>query len=103
MAQSICSQQDTIFLQCNDFKIIVNDKYHLVFEFIQENKIKAIAKAKKPVFCFYIEDKKYIAKGNDILKSSIPENCDYFYPIDEQDKVVLFNNKLSLIKAIRLK
>ena len=102
MAQNICSQQDTIFLQCNDFKILANDKYHLDIEFIQENKIKEIAKTKKPIFCFYIEGQKYIAKGNEIIKSSVPENCDYFYPIDEQEKVVLFNNKLSLIKVIKV-
>lgn len=97
-----CSQQDTVFLQCSDFKILANDRYHLDIEFIQENKIKEIAKTKKPIFCFYIEGQKYIAKGNEIIKSSVPENCDYFYPIDEQEKVVLFNNKLSLIKVIKV-
>jgi hypothetical protein len=102
MAQTFCSQQDTIFLQCNDFKILANDKYHLDIEITQESKIKEIAKSKKPIFCIYVERKKYIAKGNEILKSSVPENCDCFYPIDEQDKVVLFNNKLSFIKVIKV-
>jgi hypothetical protein len=99
MALNTYSQQDTIVLQCNDFRILVNSKYHLDIEFIRENKIKEIANAKNPIFCFYIENQKYIAKGNEILKSSVPANCDYFYPIDEQGKVVLFKNKLSLIKS----
>jgi len=100
MAQSNCSQQDTISLQCNDFKILAHTEYHLDIEITQENKIKEIAKAKKPILCFYIENKKYTAKGNELLKSSVPENCDYFYPIDEQGNVVLFKSKLSLIKII---
>jgi hypothetical protein len=87
-------------LQYNDFKILVNDKYSLNIEIIQESKIKEIAKAKSPIFCFYVESKKYIAKGNELLKSSVPENCDYFYPIDEKDNIILFKNKLSLVKII---
>jgi hypothetical protein len=98
IVQNSCSQQDTIFLQCNDFKVLVNEKYYLDIEITQDYKIKEIAKIKKPIFCFYIEGQKYIAKGNELLKSSVPENCDYFYPIDEQGNVVLFKGKLSLIK-----
>ena len=100
LAQSSCSQQDTIFLQCNDFKILVNEKYYLDIEITQENKIKEITKIKRPIFCFYIEKKKYIAKGNELLKSSVPENCDYFYVLDIKDNLVLFDNKLHFIKVV---
>ena len=100
IAQSNCLQQDTIFLQCNDFKILVNDKYHLDIEITQENKIKKIESIKRPIFCFYIEGKKHIAKGNEILKSSVPDECDCFYTLDINDNVMLFKNKLHFIKII---
>jgi hypothetical protein len=100
LAQSSCSQQDTIVLQCNDFKVLVNEKYYLDIEITQEYKIKEIAKIKKPIFCFYIEGQKYIAKGNELLKSSVPENCNCFYVLDIQDKLVLTDNKLHFIKVV---
>jgi hypothetical protein len=99
MAQNTNFQQNTIFLRNDDFKILRYAKDGLDIEIIQEDKIKEIVKAKKPIFCFYIEGRKYIAKGNDILKSSVPENCDYFYLIKKQGDVLLIKNKLSFIKV----
>jgi hypothetical protein len=99
MAQNNCLQPDTILLCNDDFKILANDEYHIDIEIIQKSKIKEIASKKKPIFCFHIEGHKCIAKGNKIFESSVPEKCDYFYPIDEQNKVILFNDKLSLIKV----
>jgi len=100
MAQSSCSQQDTVFLQCKDFKVLVNVKYYLDIEILQETKIKEIAKIKKPIFCFHIEGQKYIAKGNELLKSSVPENCNCFYVLDIQNKLILIDNKLHFIKVV---
>ena len=98
MAQNSCFKQDTIFLEHSDFKILANDTFHLDIEITQVKKIKEIIKEKNPIFCFYIQEQKYIAKGNDILQSSVPENCNCFYPIDNEGNVILFKNKLSLIK-----
>ena len=100
MAQNTSSQQDTIFLQCNEFKILANEKYSLDIEIIQERKIQEITKIKRPIFYFYIEDKKYIGKGNEIFKSSVPENCDLFYGLDINNSLILHDNKLHFIKVI---
>jgi hypothetical protein len=100
MAQTICLQQDTVFLQCTDFKIIANDKYSLDIEIIQKSKLKEIANSKEPIFCFYLDEKKYIAKGNEILKSSVPEKCDYFYSLGVKNEVMLRNSStLHFIKV----
>ena len=100
MAQNSETQVDTIFLQYNEFNIIVNDKYNIDIEITQESKIKEIARIEKPIFSFHVDGKEYIAKGNEIFKSSVPENCDCFYVLDIQNKLILSDNKLSFIKVV---
>ena len=52
-----------------------------------------------PIFQIFIDDKTIIACGNLISYSGVPKDCDYFYPLDENNNVILFKNKLHIGKV----
>jgi len=49
-----------------------------------------------PVIYLNINNKKYLAKGLWILSSAIPQNCDYFFNLDINYKISLYNNIIKL-------
>ncbi len=42
-----------------------------------------------------------IVKGNPILSSSVPQGCNYFYPIDSTQKMTLVNNGRVVFYSVR--
>ena len=59
-------------------------------------------KEKDFVILLSYKNNDYILKGNYYYNSSVPENCDFFFPINKRGKIIWFNkNILSLIKVAR--
>lgn len=90
---------DTILLTRQQYKIVSVDSNHLDVELIDLSLIEAFKKAVSPILKIDLNGTIIIVKGNNILSSSIPDNCDYFYPLNDEKKVVLHNNQLNLRKV----
>jgi len=61
---------------------------------------KKISNLIKPTIILEFNGNKYIAKPNLIYSSSIPNECDYFYPINKEGKVFNINNGIILFYKI---
>jgi hypothetical protein len=60
---------------------------------------KKLYRIESPIFLIKINDKIINAKGILFISSEVPNNCDYFYPLDNNNHVMLSNNKLMLLKV----
>ncbi|MDR0319960.1 MAG: hypothetical protein LBI28_00515 [Treponema sp.] len=47
-----------------------------------------------PIIHLEFNNKKYLAKGLFVLSSGVPPNCDYFFAIDENKKILLSEDKI---------
>jgi len=68
---------------------------------LNEEKLASIRIGKLPVISFCINNKKYRAKGNKILNSSVPKDCDSFFPINDDGTISFF--KRNVISFIMIK
>lgn len=78
-------------VQTNNCDIIILDK----------EKLDSIRTGKYPVISFCITKVKYQAKGNKILNSGVPKDCDYFFPINDDGTISFF--KENIISCIEIK
>jgi hypothetical protein len=100
---------NTIELFYTDYEIIKYDEVKMKFyenriqknlelKIINSEKINILKDSLEPIIYLYFNNKKYIAKGLWVLSSSVPEECDYFFAIDDNGKIAFFkDNILSLI------
>ncbi|WP_454244831.1 hypothetical protein [Psychroflexus sp. MBR-150] len=79
---------DTIFISKAQFQIMTNKMGVLDIEVIGDNLIAKIANSKNPILKIELGDNYIIAKGNNIFNSSVPSECDYFYPLSNDNKIV---------------
>lgn len=77
----------------------VNDKEIEVW-ILNDSSQKKISRLIKPTIILEFNGKKYIAKPNLIYSSSIPNECDYFYPIDKEGKIFNINSGIILFYKI---
>jgi hypothetical protein len=47
-----------------------------------------------PIIYVHFNNKKYLAKGQFVFLSSIQGGCDYFFSIDEDGKIIFFEDKI---------
>ncbi len=90
---------DTIFLYEGVYKIVYMDDYCLHIEIDTTIINKKLYRIESPIFLIKINDKIINAKGILFISSEVPNNCDYFYPLDNNNHVMLSNNKLMLLKV----
>lgn len=66
---------------------------------LSAEKMGLIRNLRNPNIEFYLDNKKNIAKPNNLLRSKVPEGADYFFPIND-DGIVIFTrgNVLSVRK-----
>jgi hypothetical protein len=94
-----------IELFSNDYNIIKYNETKLIFyenriqinltlEIINVEKIEILKNAINPIIFLNFNNRKYLAKGNFVLSSSIPPECDYFFAIDENKKITFFDDKI---------
>ncbi len=100
MSQAVFEKEiDTIKIYNHSYKIAYLDDNVMDIEmdsvFVENEIIGKLS----PIFEIFIDDKIIIACGNLISYSGVPKDCDYFYPLDDNNNVILFNNKLHIGKV----
>ncbi|MEL6697491.1 MAG: hypothetical protein AAFP89_14670 [Bacteroidota bacterium] len=91
---------DTILISRSQFEIIVNKEGVLDIEIKESNLIDTIADSDNPTLKIELDSNYIIAKGNNIISSSVPENCDYFYLLRDDNKVFMKNERIIYIRKI---
>lgn len=90
---------DTLFLSSVDYKIILFNDTILDVEITNIKKISLIKKVKYSIIQIEFLQDNLIAKGNDLFNSSVPENCNYFYPLDN-GYILFINNRITFRKIL---
>lgn len=96
--QNIQIMNDTIKLSQKDYIINYKDNYTLEIKIIDSILIDKMKKMKKPVFEINIDEVLNIVKGNNVLSSKVPKDCDYFYPLDINDNPLIIKGLINLKK-----
>jgi hypothetical protein len=91
---------DTLFLSSKDYKIISLNDNILDIEVINNQIISLIENVKYPVIKIELQQDNKIAKGNDLLSSFVPKECDYFYPLDK-GYIFFVNNRINFRKITK--
>ena len=92
------NKESKIELHKDEFILTKNSTgYHLTI--VNEKKLQIIKELNKPNIEVISENINFIAKGNNIFSSAVPEDSDYFYPTDEEFKIVFFKyNTVSILR-----
>ena len=87
-------------MRSEDYKIIkqYNDNLMIEMEILNEEIFAQLNSKKSISLTFWLNNKLYVARGNEIIKSSVPDNCDYFFPIDSNGNIIFFDKILQLYK-----
>lgn len=94
------AMNDTILISRSQFVIVVNKGGVLDIEIKEGNLIDTIAYSDNPTLKIELDGNFIIAKGNNIISSSVPENCDYFYLLSDNNKVFTKNERIIYIRKI---
>ena len=88
-------------MSSDDYKIIkqYNDNSIIEMEILNEKIFTQLNSKKNVSLTFWLNNKLYVAEGNEIIKSSDPNNCDYFFPIDSNGNIIFFNKIFQLYKV----
>jgi len=98
-------KNDKIELSENDYEIINITKTEMTFyenriqinleiKIVNNNKSIIIKNTVDPIINIKISNKNYIAKGLYVLSSFFPDDCDYCFTIDENKKIMFFENNI---------
>ena len=87
-------------MSSDDYKIIkqYNDNSIIEMEILNEKIFTKLNSKKNVSLTFWLNNKLYVAKGNEIIKSSVPDNYDYFFSIDSNGNIMFFGKILQLYK-----
>jgi hypothetical protein len=88
------NDNDTIVISKSQYKILINKMGTLKIEVTDMTLVAKIVKDISPIFKLELENSYIVAKGNDIFSSSEPKECDYFYPFDNDKKVIMYEKKI---------
>ena len=91
---------DTLYLSIKDYKIVSLDDNVLDIEVINNQAVSLIKNVKYSMIKIELQEGDRIAKGNDLLSSLIPKECDYFYPLDK-GYILFINNRINLRKVAK--
>ncbi len=91
---------NTILILKSQFKIIVNKDGVLDIEIKEDNLIDTIADSNNPTLKIELDDNYITAKGNNIINSSVPKSCNYFYLMNDNNKVFTKNERIIYIRKI---
>jgi len=91
---------DTLFLSSKDYKIISSDDNILDIEVTNNQIVSLIKSIKYSVIKIELQQGNKITKGNDLLSSFVPKECDYFYPLDK-GYILFVNNRINFRKIAK--
>ncbi len=87
----------SVTLNEEEYLLIINPSgYDL--KVLKNEKIIELKTLIDPLIQFCDTNKESFAKGNNIFSSSLPENTDYFYSIDNDKKIIFFAGNLINLK-----
>lgn len=89
---------DTILLKETDYNIIFRDSDALNIKISNTKTLDRIKNTKSPIFNIEVDKEFIIAKGNNILASSLPIDCNYFYPLNSKGMVVMKDGLINFRK-----
>ncbi|WP_343693272.1 hypothetical protein [Chitinophaga sp.] len=89
---------DTLLLSIKDYKVVSLEEHVLDIEVINNQLVDLIKNVKYTIIKIELPEGNRIAKGNDLLSSSIPKACDYFYPL-VKGYVSFVNNRINFRKV----
>ncbi|ELR68625.1 hypothetical protein C900_00203 [Fulvivirga imtechensis AK7] len=69
-------------------------------EIVKSDLLEKIKNDSNPILKIEFEGNYIYAKGNNIFKSSVPKGCDYFYPLDNNDKVVINDKQVIKLRKV---
>src|SRR4051812_34117453 len=72
-------KNDTLFLSIKDYRIVSVDSNVLDIEVTSNQIVSLIKNEKYSIIKIEFPEGDRIARGNDLLSSFIPKECDYFY------------------------
>ncbi len=100
MSQTVFEKEtDTIKIYEYSYKIVYQDDYVMDIELDSAFVMDEISGKLSPIFQIFIDDKIIIVRGNLISYSGVPKDCNFFYPLDENNNVILFKNILHIGKV----
>lgn len=91
---------DTILISKAQFEIVNNKIGVLDIKIKEDNLIGIIADSDNPILRIELKGNYVTVKGNNIFSSSVPNECDYFYPLDNDNKVVTKNKRILTLRKI---
>ena len=97
-AETKINVNDTTRLTDKDYVIVDNSKISIGLKITDSLKLKSIYKSKNPVIAIHYKDTLWIAKGNEIFKSSVPPDCDLFYALTSAGFPMLQKGSINFIK-----
>lgn len=97
---TLIQTNDTLFLFSKDYKTISLDDNILDIEITNNEIISLVKNVKYSVIKIELQQGNKIAKGNDLLSSFVPKECDYFYPLDK-GYILFVNNRINFRKIAK--
>lgn len=95
----VYNSQEKFSIRNTDYELISND-VGFDLRILNSNFIQLLKKIENPTFELCVENKRYVAKGNDLLSSKVPAQADYFFPLNQQKKIDFFKNNLISFRKI---
>lgn len=88
-----------ILINKNEYEIVNKGEMFINIKIHKKEMLEEIMSVDNPILKIEMLDGDYIiVKGNEILSSHTPEECDYFYPLIN-NKVFIHQQIISLIKC----
>jgi len=91
---------DTIVLSNENIEVLKVEDNEIEVRIINDSIKNKISNLVKPIIRLELAGNKYIAKANLIFSSSVPDSCDYFYPIDKEGKIFNINKGILLFYKV---
>lgn len=91
---------DPIKITENDYKLLKEDEYSIDLKIVDRKKLKALQKATHPVIQLTVNGKEYVVRENYMLNASFPANCDAFYTVNQDGKIVWVKTKVMSFRKI---
>ncbi|WPV66029.1 MULTISPECIES: hypothetical protein [unclassified Chitinophaga] len=89
---------DTIKIRQNELELVSEDKYEIEIKIISPEKLRILTDSKKPILVLVLKNRQYVAKANHIASSSVPNSCDWFYPVNAAGRIFLSDNNIRFMK-----
>lgn len=98
------SGKDTVTLVKNEYTIIMQeDSTSFNLKILSVDKLHRIKALNNPSVLFTINEKKITATGIDIFSSAVPPGVDYFFSLNKEKKVIIWQeNRISFLNIEKL-